>query len=219
MKQQQQDLLGDEKLPLKLIKSDAIPPCPSGSESCIDWLPDFSGYSWLAYASSSLLVISHLPIATCSIPAPGGPIFRQVFELGGGVVSAVSWSPVIPSPGVLAASFLGFFYSPFRIYRSTPLGGLLLVMASFLSESKSYCGEETIILLPGKFPGSLRPTGLRILFLLRGPFKTIINLMELASVNGVIGFGPHRMVTLWAIHCLDDVTPMRYPRVTLWKRT
>lgn len=34
----------------------------------------------------------------------------------------------------------------------------------------------------------------------------------------VIGFGPQRVVTLWAIHCLDDVTPMRYPRVTLWKR-
>lgn len=34
----------------------------------------------------------------------------------------------------------------------------------------------------------------------------------------VIGFGPQRVVTLWAIHCLDDVTPMRFPRVTLWKR-
>lgn len=112
--------LGDEKLPLKLIKSEAIPPCPSGSESCIDWLPDFSGYSWLAYASSSLLVISHLPITTsCCIPAPG-PIFRQVFELGGGVVSAVCWSPVIPSPGLLAASF----DSSIRLFQFT---GYLLI--------------------------------------------------------------------------------------------
>lgn len=93
--------LGDEKLPLKLIKSEAIPPCPRRSESSIDWLPDFSGYSWVAYASSSLLVISHLPINRPG-PAPG-PIFRQVFELGG-VVSSVCWSPVIPSDGLLAVS-------------------------------------------------------------------------------------------------------------------
>lgn len=105
MQQQQELLLGDEKLPLKLIKSEAIPPCPSQSESCIDWLPDFSGYSWLAYASSSLLVISHLPISDAPAPPPPPPpFFRQVFELGGAVVSAVSWSPVIPSPGLLAAS-------------------------------------------------------------------------------------------------------------------
>lgn len=34
----------------------------------------------------------------------------------------------------------------------------------------------------------------------------------------LIGFGPQRLVTLWAIHCLDDIALMRYPRVTLWKR-
>lgn len=33
----------------------------------------------------------------------------------------------------------------------------------------------------------------------------------------IIGFGPGVHVSLWAIHCLDDVSPMRFPRVTLWK--
>ncbi|XP_052192792.1 uncharacterized protein LOC127801585 isoform X2 [Diospyros lotus] len=34
----------------------------------------------------------------------------------------------------------------------------------------------------------------------------------------VIAFGPHMSVTFWAIHCLDDIAPVRFPRVTLWKR-
>lgn len=34
----------------------------------------------------------------------------------------------------------------------------------------------------------------------------------------LIGFGPKRMVTLWAVHCLDDSAPMRFPRITLWKK-
>ncbi|CAK9136914.1 unnamed protein product [Ilex paraguariensis] len=34
----------------------------------------------------------------------------------------------------------------------------------------------------------------------------------------LIGVGPQMQVTLWAIHCLDDVTPVRFPRVSLWKR-
>ena len=34
----------------------------------------------------------------------------------------------------------------------------------------------------------------------------------------LIGFGPGTLLTFWAIHCLDDFSPMRFPRVTLWKR-
>lgn len=37
------------------------------------------------------------------------------------------------------------------------------------------------------------------------------------SCAWIIGFGPRGLVSLWAVHCLDDVSPMRYPRVTLWK--
>ncbi|KAL2536324.1 transducin family protein/WD-40 repeat family protein [Forsythia ovata] len=34
----------------------------------------------------------------------------------------------------------------------------------------------------------------------------------------LIGFGPETVTTFWAIHCLDDFAPVRFPRVTLWKR-
>lgn len=34
----------------------------------------------------------------------------------------------------------------------------------------------------------------------------------------LIGFGPGILVHFWAIHCIDDMAPMRFPRVTLWKR-
>lgn len=96
-----------DHLPLQLIKSEAIPPAPNLSESAIDWLPDFSGYSWIAYGASSLLVISHFPSPLSQYETLIGPIFRQVFELssdGSGSVSAVSWSTVTPSLGDLAGS-------------------------------------------------------------------------------------------------------------------
>ncbi|PPD89135.1 hypothetical protein GOBAR_DD13933 [Gossypium barbadense] len=41
---------------------------------------------------------------------------------------------------------------------------------------------------------------------------------EVGSCEWLIGFGPGKLVTFWAIHCLDDISPMRFPRVTLWKR-
>ncbi|KAG8391959.1 hypothetical protein BUALT_Bualt01G0241500 [Buddleja alternifolia] len=34
----------------------------------------------------------------------------------------------------------------------------------------------------------------------------------------LIGFGPKRVTSLWAIHCLDDFAPVRFPRITLWKK-
>ncbi|KAJ4728093.1 Transducin family protein/WD-40 repeat protein [Melia azedarach] len=34
----------------------------------------------------------------------------------------------------------------------------------------------------------------------------------------LVGFGPGSLVTLWAIHCLDDISPLRFPRVMLWKK-
>lgn len=33
----------------------------------------------------------------------------------------------------------------------------------------------------------------------------------------LVGFGPEMKITFWAIHCIDDFFPLRYPRVTLWK--
>ncbi|KAG2290538.1 hypothetical protein Bca52824_050142 [Brassica carinata] len=96
-----------DQLPLRLLRSEIVPPAPSRSQSSIDWLPDFAGYSWLAYGASSLLVISHLPspLRGGEEDSANGPIFRQILEVSGDVsspVTAVSWSPVTPSVGELA---------------------------------------------------------------------------------------------------------------------
>lgn len=100
-----------DKLPLRLLKSEIIPPAvnrtESGGKPAIDWLYDFAGYTWIAYGASSLLVISHFPNPLADSETLIGPILRQVFELsvdGTGIVSAVSWSPVTPSVGDVAAS-------------------------------------------------------------------------------------------------------------------
>lgn len=96
-----------DKLPLQLIQSETIPPAPIRSESAVDWLPDFSGYSWVAYGASSLLVISHFPSPLSQEETLIGPIFRQVFQLStdaSALVSSVSWSPAMPSVGDLAVS-------------------------------------------------------------------------------------------------------------------
>lgn len=34
----------------------------------------------------------------------------------------------------------------------------------------------------------------------------------------LISIGPRHTLAFWAIHCLDDVNPLRFPRVTLWKK-
>ncbi|KAL5540048.1 hypothetical protein UlMin_042821 [Ulmus minor] len=97
-------------LPLSLLRSDTVPPAPTRTGppgSTIDWLPSFADYSWVAYGASSLLVISHFPSPLSSDEAGIGPIYRQVFELSGdssSSVNAVSWSPVVPSIGELAAA-------------------------------------------------------------------------------------------------------------------
>ncbi|XWS46253.1 hypothetical protein CRYUN_Cryun14cG0048700 [Craigia yunnanensis] len=96
-----------DHLPLSLFRSELIPPAPNRSQSTIDWLPDFAGYTWVAHASSPLLVISHFPSPLSSEQTLMGPIFRQVFELSSGAsspVAAVSWSPITPSTGDLAAA-------------------------------------------------------------------------------------------------------------------
>ncbi|CAH8387038.1 unnamed protein product [Eruca vesicaria subsp. sativa] len=95
-----------DQLPLRILRSEIIPPAPSRSNSSIDWLPDFAGYSWLAYGASSLLVISHLPSPLRGEDSANGPFSRQILEVSGDVtspVTAVSWSPVTPSVGELAA--------------------------------------------------------------------------------------------------------------------
>ncbi|XP_074279658.1 uncharacterized protein LOC141604964 isoform X2 [Silene latifolia] len=41
---------------------------------------------------------------------------------------------------------------------------------------------------------------------------------EVGKCEWLIGLGPGKIVTFWAVHCLDDIATMRSPRVTLWKR-
>jgi len=97
----------DHHLPLHLLRSDTIPPSPTLSNSTIDFLPNFSGYSWIAYGASSLLVITHFPSPLSDHQSRIGPIFRQFFELSfhhSSPVSSVSWSPHMPSHGDLAAA-------------------------------------------------------------------------------------------------------------------
>ncbi|KAK7389790.1 hypothetical protein VNO78_25084 [Psophocarpus tetragonolobus] len=92
---------GMEELPLQMMRSDTVPPAPTFSESTIDFLPHFSGYSWIAYAASSLLVISHFPSPLSPHQTRIGSFFRQSFHLSLHPLSAVSWSP---SSSDLAAS-------------------------------------------------------------------------------------------------------------------
>lgn len=98
------------RLPLPLLGSEPIPSAPNRLDplgSSIDWIPDFAGYAWVAYGASSLLVISHFPSPLSPHETKFGPIFRQVLELSGdhlSAVNAVSWSPVLPSEGELAAA-------------------------------------------------------------------------------------------------------------------
>ena len=95
-----------EHLPLAFLRSEFIPTAPTRSTSTIDWLPDFAGYSWVAYGASSLLVISHFPSPLSQEEALIGPIFRQVFALSDNSlpVTSISWSPETPSIGQLAAA-------------------------------------------------------------------------------------------------------------------
>ena len=41
---------------------------------------------------------------------------------------------------------------------------------------------------------------------------------EIGKCEWLISIGPKHTLTFWAIHCLDDTNPLRFPRVTLWKK-
>ncbi|XP_031374967.1 uncharacterized protein LOC116189446 isoform X2 [Punica granatum] len=40
---------------------------------------------------------------------------------------------------------------------------------------------------------------------------------QVGQCEWLVGFGPELKITFWAIHCIDEFSPLRYPRVTLWK--
>ncbi|XP_020593489.1 uncharacterized protein LOC110033754 isoform X2 [Phalaenopsis equestris] len=98
-------------LPLSLLRSQLIPPPPNRRSSAVDFLYDFGGSSWIAYGASSLLVISHFPSPLPEHETLVGPFFLQVIEPSSSGdanvladVDAVTWCPVLPSEGEVAAS-------------------------------------------------------------------------------------------------------------------
>ncbi|KAK1257001.1 hypothetical protein QJS04_geneDACA024764 [Acorus gramineus] len=34
----------------------------------------------------------------------------------------------------------------------------------------------------------------------------------------LVGVGPKNSLAFWSVHCLDDISPLRFPRVNLWKK-
>ncbi|KAI5422049.1 uncharacterized protein LOC127076092 isoform X1 [Lathyrus oleraceus] len=97
----------DHHLPLRLLRSEIVTPAPTFSRSTIDFLHHFAGYSWIAYGASSILTITHFPSPLSTHQTRIGSVFRQFFELSSdqsSPVSAVSWSPQLPSSGELAAA-------------------------------------------------------------------------------------------------------------------
>lgn len=42
---------------------------------------------------------------------------------------------------------------------------------------------------------------------------------QVGKCEWLVSVGPGSCVNFWAIHCLDDVFPPRYPRITLWKQS
>ncbi|XP_010523821.1 PREDICTED: uncharacterized protein LOC104802083 isoform X2 [Tarenaya hassleriana] len=374
-----------DHLPLRLLRSEIVPPSPIRSQSSIDCLPDFAGYSWLAYGASTLLVISHLPSPLRGDDSLSGPIFRQVLEVSGDVsssVTSVSWSPVTPSVGELAVgsgnSVFLFSHDPIELNGSfcwsqnailaqatkveaiewtgsgdgIIIGGTEIVVwkrrnrsweiawkfvgdhlqdlvsatwsmegpfatatswsklqtdcdeagkcvLAYFSDGKSYrkvalrhpqrismiqwrpmasrqsaidvnhalrnvlltcCLDGTVRLWSEIDDGRTRKGGKdvndyrtsfyvaavieinqvlngnlgRDIFMVWGTqtggiFKTLegtnkffsmekYELEQVGKCAWLVGYGPGQLVTLWAVHCLDDISPMRLPRVTLWMR-
>lgn len=42
---------------------------------------------------------------------------------------------------------------------------------------------------------------------------------QVGKCEWLVSLGPGPCVSFWAVHCLDDVFPPRYPRITLWKQS
>lgn len=41
---------------------------------------------------------------------------------------------------------------------------------------------------------------------------------DVRKCDWLVGYGPGMLLSFWAVHCLDDVSPLRFPRVTLWRK-
>ncbi|KAI3933665.1 hypothetical protein MKW92_047589, partial [Papaver armeniacum] len=131
-------------LPVSLIKSEIIPPSPNNSTpSTVDILLDFSGFSWVSYGISNLLVISQFPAPSQQQEeALKSPIFRQVVELSSDdqcedAVGAVAWSPL--SDGEIAVA----------------LGNSICL----LSHKGSFCWRQSEVLVQSSKVEAIKWTG------------------------------------------------------------
>lgn len=44
------------------------------------------------------------------------------------------------------------------------------------------------------------------------------DLHQVGMCDWLVSTGPSSSVSFWTVHCLDDMSPVRYPRVNLWRR-
>lgn len=41
---------------------------------------------------------------------------------------------------------------------------------------------------------------------------------DIRKCDWLVGFGPGMLLSFWAVHCLDDASPLRFSRVMLWRK-
>eukprot|EP00250_Pteridium_aquilinum_P017322 c23571_g1_i1 orf=63-7415(+) len=100
--------------PFRFTVQERSLPVPSGSPShTIDWLPDYFGYSWVAYASSSSLVITTIPSPTRKDEADLG--LCQVIDAPHDApahITCVRWAPTPLGPLAASCGHLLWIYTP-----------------------------------------------------------------------------------------------------------
>ncbi|XP_020526297.1 uncharacterized protein LOC18439600 [Amborella trichopoda] len=99
-------------------------------QNAVDWLPDFCGFSWVAYAcaSSSLFTIISFHTSsnsTTTTTTSSSAQFRQVIQpqKEEEIVKAVAWSPSVPCDGTMAVASCSHvhIYAPSFLKPTPPL--------------------------------------------------------------------------------------------------
>jgi hypothetical protein len=76
-------------------------PCSASSQT-VDWLPDYRGYSWLAYSSFSSLVISLAPVPTRKDEEADLEVCHIIDSLHETPFTCVLWDP--SCSGIIAST-------------------------------------------------------------------------------------------------------------------
>lgn len=92
--------MASSEAPFRFAVQERSFPVPSGSPSqTVDWLPDYYGYGWVAFASISSLVISIIKSPTRRDELDLG--ICQVIDAPAALITCVRWAPPL---ALLAAS-------------------------------------------------------------------------------------------------------------------